>query len=729
MSEIQAASDASTPPLEMDIRKLSQELDSALSAIQSLINQGDGLSAESIRFVPSILKQAQETLLEGAARLKQGETNLHQAKRIPASGNELQTLLDILPVGIIIHHDLQNQVMTINTAGRRMLNLGFAANPSKSAPDRDQLPFKILRSGHEVPPEELPIQYAMKHKVALKEQELDILHPDGKVENMLEYASPLYDEQGAVTGCLGVMVDITPRKTIGRRLAMQYHIARVLAEATSINNAASQVLKMICETAGWEYGALWRVESDSQTLTNEGVWHAGDIYLAQFAETNRYSVLNWDEASLPGLVLHSKQPLWISNLKDFQSQNIYEAVNAGLQSAFILPVVSGERLIAILECLSNRSQVQDHNLTAMLNAVCNQVGIFIERKILEEALTVRANQQELLAQAGLALSSSLDYEERLQTIVHVIVPEIADWCSIDIIDRDNKMRRAAAAHIDPDKEKLLFELHPTQAVSYNHANSPDVKSLLAGQSLFYSELPFSLIEKTEIDSDQLEIIRKLKPLSAMVVPLVAHNQFLGICTFVQSDSRRQFSSSDLALAEDIVRRTALALDNALLFAESQKLNADLERRVEERTAQLKKAITELTSQVAERQNAENQIRILNTELEQRIAERTSQLEITNTNLQKEVSENQRASKALRILLKRTRELYRISQTIGTVRTPNEVLGLLLSSSYLKDASRASIAILSTPWIKDEEPPENCFILAEWNKDRPPAQVQHPAFFT
>ena len=366
----------------------------------------------------------------------------------------------------------------------------------------------------------------------------------------------------------------------------------------------------------------------------------------------------------------AEQPLWLSNLDDFHSPDAIEAKKAGLHSAFILPVRSGDKVIAILECLSNRIQPQDQNLIEMLNAVGNQIGIFLERKQLEEALAIRATQQHLLAQAGIALIlPRLDYEKRLSTIVHLIVPDLADWCAIDIIDQNNILRRVAAAHVDPSKEKLVYEIQPTRTVDFNQEERPQVETLLTGQSLLYTDIPFSLIEETIVDPHQLEIIRQLDPRSSIVVPLIAHDRILGICTFVQSDSRRRYLSSDLALAEDIARRVALALDNALLYAESQKLNAELEQRVDERTAQLKMAINQLTNQITERQNAEDQVRILNAELEQRIAERTSQLEIANRDLHKEVLDRQQASQTLRILLKRTRELYRISQTIGTVRTP------------------------------------------------------------
>jgi signal transduction histidine kinase len=504
-------------------------------------------------------------------------------------------------------------------------------------------------------------------------------------------------------------------RSIEQRLLMQYNIARILAEANSINKAAAQVLKLICEFAGWEFGALWMIEPETQRLVNEGVWHAEYANLAKFADLIQYSTLEQNETNLPTFVLHSTQPLWLAKLSDLWSKDARVAEQAGLTSAFILPVRNGGKLIAILECMTSRTQSHDQNLIEMLNAVGNQIGIFLERKVLEEALSVRASQQQLLAQAGIALQSSNDYKTRLNNMMHVIVPDMADWCAVDIIEHQTVIRRLVAAHVDPQKEPLIFSIQPTREVNLKNLERPQLEPLINGHSLLYSDLDFKQVEATVSDPAILAIIRELNPRSSIVVPLLANDHILGICTLVQSDSKRHYLPSDLALAEDLGRRMALALDNALMYAEAQKVNAELERRVDDRTAQLKVAITQLTNQIAERQHAEEQVNFLNAQLEQRIAERTSQLEIANQDLKKEVEAHQLASQSLRTLLKRTRELYRISQRIGTVRKPSEVLSVLLSSSYLRDASRASIAILDEPWPEIGQPPEHCFILTEWNR--------------
>ena len=130
------------------------------------------------------------------------------------------------------------------------------------------------------------MQYADSHKVALHDVNWICCTRTENLTNLLEYASPLLDEDGAVRGSVGVIVDITARKAIEQRLIMQYQIAGVLAKSNSVNEAAGQVLGMICETVGWEYGALWRVEPDASTLKNVGVWTAGGAQFSEFAEAS-----------------------------------------------------------------------------------------------------------------------------------------------------------------------------------------------------------------------------------------------------------------------------------------------------------------------------------------------------------------------------------------------------------------------------------------------------------
>jgi len=732
MNKSQVSNQIRSKPTGSDVKSLLQLLSAAQGALQTFAANPDKTALAQIAQAVKLLEKARETArgLEAFPRTIQPQTRQTQARQIELEEElrqlnrdlhrriaELQTLLDVLPVGIVVSTDPQGINMTLNPAGLKLLNLPPHANPSKSAPGGEDLPFKVLKDGKEVPPDELPMQYAASHAVALQDVELDILRTDGTLLNLYEYASPLYDEDGKVRGSLGVMVDITSRKSAERQLLMQYEIARILAESNSISQAATKFLKIISAAVGWEFSALWRVEPDGSGLTNEGVWFAPPgNKLASFAESTIYNFLEDNPASLLGKVLHSGELVWTSDfITEIPSPRSTEASQAGLRSALAFPIRSGAKITAILECFSRSNRTLDQNLVDILNAFGDQIGIFLDRKRLEEALAERASQQHLLAQVGLTLSSSMNYVERVRNVTRLVVPDIADWCAVDYITHDNMVERLAAAHVDPDKEKLIYELQPTRQVENKPPTNKTGQAFLDGQSVLFADLTPAMLEEMNPDPERMKLVRLLEPRSAMVVPLKAHGKLLGDFVFVLSESRRRYSPIDLGLAEDIAQRLALAVDNALLYAEAQRLNTNLEKRVADRTAQLHAVVVQLTNQMAERRLAEEQVRVLNAELEQRVEERTVQLENANRDLHTEIAEHQQARRNLHTQLTRTRELYRISQAIGKVRSPNEVLRLLLKSSYFKDASRASIALLDKIWIKGKSRPQFCTVVAEWNK--------------
>ncbi|MBX3011676.1 MAG: PAS domain S-box protein [Caldilineaceae bacterium] len=144
---------------------------------------------------------------------KQAEEEIQRLNRdLRRRLDELQSLLDVAPIGIFVAHDPACQVITSNAVGAKMLGIQTAENASKSAPSGDALPFRVFHHGRELLPEELPMQYAVTHDMAVLNFEADVVRSSGEVINLYEYALPLHDEEGNVRGCLGVFVDITARK-------------------------------------------------------------------------------------------------------------------------------------------------------------------------------------------------------------------------------------------------------------------------------------------------------------------------------------------------------------------------------------------------------------------------------------------------------------------------------------------------------------------------------------
>jgi PAS domain S-box-containing protein len=126
--------------------------------------------------------------------------------------DELQAILDILPIGVAIAHDPQCRRITHNPYMSELLNVPAWANASLTAPENERpTTFTNYRNGIEVPTSELPMQVASTG-VEVRDLELDLVCQGRDPRTMLYHARPLFDEHGKVRGSVGVCLDITARK-------------------------------------------------------------------------------------------------------------------------------------------------------------------------------------------------------------------------------------------------------------------------------------------------------------------------------------------------------------------------------------------------------------------------------------------------------------------------------------------------------------------------------------
>jgi signal transduction histidine kinase len=199
-----------------------------------------------------------------------------------------------------------------------------------------------------------------------------------------------------------------------------------------------------------------------------------------------------------------------------------------------------------------------------------------------------------LIEASSVLAASIDYEITLASVAHLVVPHLADWCAVDLLE-GGRLRSVAVAHVDPAKVALARELSQRWPLDPNARNGPP-KVARTGESELLSQIPDSLLVASTREAEHLRVVRALGLTSSMCVPLRARERTIGVITLVAAEPGRHFDQEDLKVAEELARRCAMAIDNALLLRQAQEaehearlLNEDLERRVAERTADVKRA--------------------------------------------------------------------------------------------------------------------------------------------
>ncbi|HEY3232649.1 MAG TPA: PAS domain S-box protein, partial [Roseiflexaceae bacterium] len=193
----------------------------------------------------------------------------------------------------------------------------------------------------------------------------------------------------------------------------------------------------------------------------------------------------------------------------------------------------------------------------------------IERKHAEQT-------QQLLAEASKVLAASLDYGTTFDRVACLAVPDLADWCAVHILDEDGMIRRLALAHVDPARAALVRERPERYALDPNAQHLvPQV--LRTSRSEIYNEVPDSLLSSAARDAEHLNTLRMLGFKSYICVPLLAHGRTLGAITFAVSESGRRYDAPDLALAEELARRAAVAIENARLYQAAQEEIAERKR--------------------------------------------------------------------------------------------------------------------------------------------------------
>jgi serine phosphatase RsbU (regulator of sigma subunit)/PAS domain-containing protein len=209
----------------------------------------------------------------------------------------------------------------------------------------------------------------------------------------------------------------------------------------------------------------------------------------------------------------------------------------------------------------------------------------------------RAEQAEarssFVAEAGTRLDRSLDFERTVQTLAKIPVPWLADWCAVYQVAEDGSIRQAAIAHADASKEEIGQEIdrrYPfkiDQSIGIGHV-------IRTGESELLSDITQNGIESTARDEAHAEMIRRLRLRSAIFVPLRARDRTLGAMAFATAESGRTLGDDDLRLAETLADRAALALDNARLYTQVRKAEAELRESSEEMEAVFQNVASAIT---------------------------------------------------------------------------------------------------------------------------------------
>src|SRR5687768_1477229 len=206
--------------------------------------------------------------------------------------------------------------------------------------------------------------------------ELRFMRRDGSRFDVLVQAAPLRRGVPEVKGWVACVYDVSEQKQVELRLLTEHAVSRVLAEADTTAEALRRTLEAICETARWEWGALWTVDDGRNDLRCVETWHRPDTDVGEFELVSR-GMRFQAGAGMPGRVWSSAKPMWVADIMlddNFPRRGV--ARSAGLRSAMGFPVLVDGRVLAVMEFFSRNVRQPQQSLAHMMSSIGALVGHF-----------------------------------------------------------------------------------------------------------------------------------------------------------------------------------------------------------------------------------------------------------------------------------------------------------------------------------------------------------------
>jgi PAS domain S-box-containing protein len=493
-------------------------------------------------------------------------TDISERKRVEqelkAANEFLDAIIENIPLMLFIKDSQSLRFVRLNRAAENLLGWPQQTLIGKNAYDywpNEQAEFFIekdreaLKSGIVDIPEE-PIQTRYRGVRILHTKKVPILDPTG---------NPIY--------LLGISEDITERKRFEEEQQFLADVNIALSSSLEYEQTLANLARLVVHNfADWsavdvmdEEGQLIRLKVASADPTQAALCAA----LEQLPRDR-------DLPHLMRSVIECKRPVVVEQvtLRYIESLgqgpgHLQALLATGVTSFVAVPLLMrGQAIGALFLGSSTLSRVIGHDDLRLAEALADRAAMAIENARLYRASVHATKLQQILSEAGAALSASLDYQQTLATVAHLVVRDFADWCLVEVIDEREQMRRRKVVARDPSKADLCATL---EHMTIDRERPHLIRSVFdTKQALLIEHVTPEQIESAAQGPEHLQALRAMNPISVMALPLLRHGRLLGILAFVSSTESRRYGQSDLRLAEALAERAAIAIENARLYRAS-----------------------------------------------------------------------------------------------------------------------------------------------------------------
>ena len=410
----------------------------------------------------------------------------------------------------------------------------------------------------------------------LERLETDRIRKDGRVVHVSLTISPVIGPAGAIAGASIIARDITWRRRREEYADRLRQVATALSEALAPERVVEVVLEQALPTVRADAAAVALLSADGTELELP----ASTGYTAARLDPWRRMAV---DLPLPLTdAVRRKEAVWSESAESLiRDYPALADTEIGFPALAAVPLVAEGKAVGAISLSYKEAHEFGLEERSFLRSVAHEAAQALARaRLYDRERRARRDAEaarellDFLARAGEVLADSLDQNTTLRRVADLAVPRIADWCGVDLLE-DGRIENVAVAHVDPAKVELAHEFRRRYPPPLDDPTGlPNV--LRTGQSELYPHVDDEMLSQAARDDEHLEMIRALSLRSVMIVALRARGRTLGAVTFVSAESGRHYDESDLAFAEELARRAALAIDNARLYRHEQGVAESLQ---------------------------------------------------------------------------------------------------------------------------------------------------------
>jgi GAF domain-containing protein len=331
-----------------------------------------------------------------------------------------------------------------------------------------------------------------------------------------------------------------------------------------LDDLLEEILALLRQELESDAAAVLLMEPDGDALTVRATSGLG-------IDAGRGLRIGADDPSAAGPVA-AAEPVVVHDPSDEETGPLLGG--RGVHTLMAAPLRVGPRTVGVLQTdwLVPRPLGQDE--IDLIGLAAGRIALAVDRAQAYEAEHDARLRLELLARTSDVLGESLDFRAALGDLARLIVPHLADWCAVDLVEAGGS-HQISVAHSDPAKVELARELVRRYPSDPDAAVGASV--LRTGRPELYSGVPAAFLERAAGDDQHRAILRALGMHSVIVVPLTARGRTHGTLTLVTAESGRTYGDDDVAFATELARRAATAIDTARLYQDRDQVARTLQR--------------------------------------------------------------------------------------------------------------------------------------------------------